>query len=274
VQSVSKDNFFRMNLDSESDLIVLPETYLPLVPSIFPSIKKIIFNQNGSYTFGLPRTKFVSPRSVLSLYNHQDIAQIWCVSEFDFRLLVGAMHLDPSKVFVLRNPLEVEYIYPGKKKTRLIAYMPRKNVHDSHVVLALLENLPHFDNWSFAPIENLKHKDAIHILQEASIFLSFGHPEGFGLPVAEAMACGCGVVGYSGLGGDELFSLGNQYSLAAEVKYGDWSSFVHQIKIMQTSIDSNTNLFLRQARRLSNDVLQKYGVNSFQKSINLALASL
>ena len=28
------------------------------------------------------------------------------------------------------------------------------------------------------------------------LFLSFGYPEGFGLPVAEAMSCGCAVIGY------------------------------------------------------------------------------
>ena len=274
VETIAKSEFFELTLDPDSDLIVFAETYLPLVPKLFPSIKKIIFNQNGSYTFGLPGTKFVTPDSVLRLYNHGSIVQIWCVSEFDFRLLVQAMDLDPTKVFVIRNPLEVEYVRPGKKKNRSVAYMPRKNPHDSNVVIALLDRYSGLDDWTFAPIDKLSHKDAISILQEASIFLSFGHPEGFGLPVAEAMACGCAVVGYSGLGGRELFNLGREYSLAAEVQYGDWESFVRQVKIMQANVDSNIPLFLRQARRLSNDVLGKYGVNSFNLSISQALTKL
>jgi glycosyltransferase involved in cell wall biosynthesis len=37
------------------------------------------------------------------------------------------------------------------------------------------------------------------------VFLSLSDRDGFGLPPAEAMACGCYVVGYSGGGGREFF---------------------------------------------------------------------
>ena len=45
------------------------------------------------------------------------------------------------------------------------------------------------------------------------MFLSFGHPEGFGLPAAEAMSCGCLVVGYDGLGGREFFRPAFSYAV-------------------------------------------------------------
>tara|TARA_B100000674_G_C37618455_1_gene813139 strand:+ start:192 stop:539 length:348 start_codon:yes stop_codon:yes gene_type:complete len=55
--------------------------------------------------------------------------------------------------------------------------------------------------------------------------LAFGHPEGFGLPIAEAMAAGCWVVGYSGGGGQELF----RYGGAEQVQFGDWPEFVSAV---------------------------------------------
>ena len=49
------------------------------------------------------------------------------------------------------------------------------------------------------------------ILRESQVFLSFGHPEGFGLPPAEALACGCLVIGYHGGGGREYFGPAGAY---------------------------------------------------------------
>jgi hypothetical protein len=46
--------------------------------------------------------------------------------------------------------------------------------------------------------------DLADALQKTAIFLWAGHGEGFGLPVAEAMACGCVVVGFHGGGARQL----------------------------------------------------------------------
>ena len=50
----------------------------------------------------------------------------------------------------------------------------------------------------------MQHEEVALALQEALLFLSCGHPEGFGLPLAEAIACGCLVVGYHGLAGRDF----------------------------------------------------------------------
>lgn len=71
--------------------------------------------------------------------------------------------------------------------------------------------------WELTPIYEKPHKEVARILREASIFLSFGTQEGFYLPAAEAMACGCILIGYNGLAGREL-SNGNvlQFALVVE----------------------------------------------------------
>ena len=63
-------------------------------------------------------------------------------------------------------------------------------------------------------------------LNAARLVSGLGHPEGFGLPIAEAMAAGCWVVGYSGGGGRELFRFG----ASEEVAFGDWPAFVAAVQ--------------------------------------------
>jgi glycosyltransferase involved in cell wall biosynthesis len=80
--------------------------------------------------------------------------------------------------------------------------------------------------WQGEPLAQLSHAQVAERLNGARLFLAFGHPEGFGLPIAEAMAAGCWVVGYSGGGGAELFRFG-----ASEcVSFGDWPSYLTAIQ--------------------------------------------
>jgi glycosyltransferase involved in cell wall biosynthesis len=61
------------------------------------------------------------------------------------------------------------------------------------------------DGWSVMPLEGLHHADVAERLRACRIFLNFSYQEGFGLPAAEAMACGNYVIGYHGYGGKEFF---------------------------------------------------------------------
>ena len=51
------------------------------------------------------------------------------------------------------------------------------------------------------PVENLPPEGVARALRGADVFLATGFPEGFGLPPLEAMACGCVVAGFTGMGG-------------------------------------------------------------------------
>ena len=53
VQTISyKDWTQRRDLTPEHDLVVLPETFVPLLNRYAPALPKVIFNQNGAYSFG------------------------------------------------------------------------------------------------------------------------------------------------------------------------------------------------------------------------------
>ena len=76
----------------------------------------------------------------------------------------------------------------------------------------------------------MSHHDVLNTLYSSALFLSFGHPEGFGLPIAEALATGTAVIGYSGLGGRELFHIGKSFGVCWEIQFGDYHGFVSAFK--------------------------------------------
>ena len=152
--------------------------------------------------------------------------------------------------------------------------MPRKNQFDADIVVALVSSHKWFDGWNFVPIVNKTHSGVLDVLSSSLLFLSFGHPEGFGLPVAEAMACGCAVAGYSGLGGRELFSLGKSFDSAEEVDYGDISGFVSAVRLFIKSVQFNESLVLQNLLKLSDAVRGRYSLDMMSKTVESFLGLL
>ena len=116
--------------------------------------------------------------------------------------------------------------------------MPRKNSEHSRIVLNLIQNQAWFKDsgWSFTPIVNKTHKDVAKLLADSSLFLSFGYPEGFGLPLAEAVVSGCSVVGYDGIGGTEIFDLCKPFDVFKPVAFRDFHSFLKELSTLFPNI--------------------------------------
>ena len=93
---------------------------------------------------------------------------------------------------------------PDPAEELRIAWMPRKNRHLAVQIRRIFESLVARAGRKppvWIPIENLPAADVAGVLRTAHVFLATGFPEGFGLPPLEAMACGCLVAGFSGMGG-------------------------------------------------------------------------
>ena len=93
VSTISRDDFFSsVNLKPSVDRIIIPETYVPIIDSIVdPRIPRIIFNQNGSYTFGLDGKSTFDPNLILNGYRNKSLSQVWCVSYHDYNFLVRGL---------------------------------------------------------------------------------------------------------------------------------------------------------------------------------------
>jgi hypothetical protein len=208
--------------DPCSDCLVLPETWVRNIPCYLLGIPKIIFNQNAYYTFGLDSN--IDP-DVIDLYRHPDVKGVVTVSEDNRRFLVEGCGLDSSLVQVVLNGIDGELFYPPERKVRKIVYLGRKQLQHARIVRAMAERRPSLARYPFVELGRLSHEEVAAELRDALVFLSCGHPEGFGLPLAEAIACGCLVVGYHGLAGRDFCA-----SSLVEVPVGDLLAFVNSLE--------------------------------------------
>ena len=132
--------------------------------------------------------------------------------------------------------------------------MPRRLSKDSLSLINLLKLRNRLNGFQFVPIDKMTPQQVASTLKESLIFLSLSHREGFGLPPAEAMACGCIVIGYSGNGGDEFFDEKHCFP----IKDGDILSFARTIENIIEQYSQNENSYNKITNDASNYILEKY----------------
>lgn len=204
---------------ARDDIFVLPEIFGPQLADTLPHVRKVIFNQNAYTTFKGYRID----RDIVTPYTHPEVIAAICMSEDNRQYLQAAF--PKLRLFRLRYSIDPKLFHPAAK-VRRIAFMPRKNAEDAVQVINLLRLRGALRDYEVVPIDKLAEADAARIVRESLIFLSFGYPEGFGLPPAEAMACGCAVIGYHGNGGREFFLPEHSFP----VTMGDIQEFVATVE--------------------------------------------
>lgn len=218
--------WIRGDLEPKRTILVLPETYLGVDFRTFrgldlSSLSRVVFNQNAYYSYG----EFAedTPQRLQKFYDDPAVLQVLSVSENTHTFLSRNLGLGDQQLSRIINAIEPMF-QPSLPKQKFVHWMPRKNPEHVQAVLQGLQRsrMSHTNGWKCQPLLQLSHGQVAEHLNNAQLFLAFGHPEGFGLPIAEAMASGCWVVGYSGGGGNELFRFGG----SEQVVFGDWSEFV------------------------------------------------
>jgi len=273
VPTVARQSISQQHLDPSRDVVVLPETFVPGLPDYLPGIPKIIFNQNGSYTFNLGNvTRFVDPAKIMSLYRHPDVRAVLCVSEHDRALLAAGVAPAPDRVHRVVNSIEVDLFKPARAKQRCIAFMPRKQAaRDAAIVSALLQSQPWFQGWRLMPIQGRPQAEVAELLQQAWIFLAFSQREGFGLPLVEASSCGCHLIGHTGLGGTEVFDLAAENGTADVVRDGDWLGFVHAMHRFTRNLEQDRSRIAQNLLLSSKAMRRAYAPEAMRASVAVAL---
>ena len=133
------------NPSSDSDLLVLPETWLNNAPQYLKGIPKIIFNQNAFYSFGLNGNCYAE---TLNLYQHPDIQAVVTVSEDSRSLLVEGCGVPEDRCRVVINGIDKNLFYTPVIKFKKVVYLGRKHVDHARKV-ALMASRRKFKWCSF-----------------------------------------------------------------------------------------------------------------------------
>jgi hypothetical protein len=192
-----------------NDVVMVPEFYDHRLLSLPTAVRIVIFNQNTYRTFHDQHGELVGSLP----WGSQKVEAILVVSQDNLQYASYAFPDIPVKRVRLAVNRDVFYAsaeIPGRR----IAVMPRRRTGDCRQVLTLLALRGLLSSWQVVAIDGHSERETADLLRSCSIFLSFSEQEGFGLPPAEAMACGCYVVGFTGQAGREYFHAGT--SIAVE----------------------------------------------------------
>lgn len=202
------------------DLLVVPELEVGLLAGLPADTPHVIFNQNTHLTWarspGLVSAHYKSSPGLLGILTVSAHNQAVLNHAFP-HLAVRRLHLG----------LDPQVFHPGDAaRPRRITYMPRRGQIDARQVLEILRARHAFEGWELAPLDGLSHEQVAAQLRHSRIYLAFTYQEGFGLPPAEAMACGNYVIGHHGYGGEEFF----RPAFSAPVDAGDVLGFVQAVE--------------------------------------------
>jgi hypothetical protein len=236
------------------DVWVIPEVYPDIVRVLAgTATKRILFCQNHFY---LPFTS--NPKAGLAEFGVDSVvASTEATAEF-FRDVYG---LD---VPLLRSYAIDRVVFaPAKRKTRQIAFMPRKLPQDALFIQATFRRRhSRYADVPWVSIDGVAQAEAARIMSESAVFLSLSFKDSLGLPSLEAMSCGCLVAGYHGEGGRTYMTAENGWWADT----GDWRSCVDGLAAAIDLFDRGGSAY--DARRQAMDAtIETYSMKRFEKDV-------
>lgn len=257
---------------SEEDLLVIPEIFVPqVVPGLAKwGLKGIVYNQSTFLTFShvvfpsIPFTAAHEKDATVQLYLNERVLGTLVVSEYSKEYL-DALNLKLS-VHRIHNSIQEKLFFYQSEKKKQIAYMPRKSLEDNLHIITMIRERGLLKDWSFYPIEGVSEAKVGEIMRESALFLSFSEREGFGMPPAEAMACGCVVIGYHGQGGKEYL----KRPYAHPIDSGE----IVQFALTVEKIALNYASYQDEGKMASEFILKHYSSEREKQDIREALQAL
>jgi len=182
------------------DILVVPEFYGPSMARLDSDIRTLVFNQGGYITFNMIDLDATAPGAPYAQLER--LEGIMTVSRDSADLL--ALSFPSVQIDIARPVVDASIFHlPTTPKKRIVAHVTTRRADELNQIRHILR--ARGTSWELRALRGLTETQMADALRESSVFLSLSDRDGFGLPPAEAMACGCYVVGYTGGGGEEYF---------------------------------------------------------------------
>ena len=241
-----------------NDIFIFPEIYGPRIAEIVKGNKKVIYNQGAYQTFF--HYDLSLKNKVTSYLNQELISTI--VNSEDAKEYISFVFPEMN-VQRVRYGIDSKNFYFNENKKKKIAFMPRRLRVDLVQVINILKFRGILDNWELVEIHNMNEQQVADILKECALFLSFSINEGFGMPPAEAMACGCIVIGYPGKGGKEFF----KDDFCYPIEDRDVMTFAKTLEKVIKEYENDAKPFIEKGAKSSQFILEEYSMEMEEKTI-------
>jgi len=249
------------------DVLVIPECYGPGLHRLPPEVRVVIFNQGVYHTFD--RIPFDSTGPGAPYAAVRSLVAILTVSHDSAELLRYAFPELP--VQLARNVVDGTVFHPGTDLPgRRIAYLTHRRAHEREQLLHVLRARGALDRWELVPIAGRTERETAMMMRGSAVFLSFSEREGFGLPPAEAMASGCHVIGYTGMGGRDFFDP----VYCTPVPDSDLLGFARAIEVAGAAYDADPTAFAKSGQAASEHILSTYSAERLREELSTFYSGL
>lgn len=178
------------------DVLVVPEIWWAQAVRLFGRHRQVLLAQ-GSHLLLLAWREAVCRQRLRG-----DFLAVVATSE---RCAQTARALGLAPLEQLPLAVDSERFAFAERKRLAVAYMPRKRPAEAAVMAELLRRRGKLEGVDLIAIDRMPQDEVARHMRDSLVFASLPLREGFGLPIAEAMASGCVVVGYTGQGAEEFF---------------------------------------------------------------------
>lgn len=243
-----------------TDILVIPEYYATGLHLLPPEPRKIVFNQGPYHTFD--RIPFTETKAGAPYTEILHVVAMLTVSD-DGAALLG--HTFPTiPIHQARAVIDSRLFHPATTLPgRRLAYLPRRRAQEREQLFHVLRSHGTLDGWELLPIDGVTEQRTGELMRGSAIFLSFSEREGFGLPPAEAMASGCYVVGFTGLGGRDYFDP----AYCTPVPESDLLAYATAVDDAIRRYEADPESLAKAGRTASERVLDRYHENGLREDL-------
>lgn len=156
------------------------------------------------------------------------------------RHLRWSMEIDATLIPEFVDP---DLYHPNDEKSAQICYTTRKDQSGPWLQGVLERRSGATDQFSWVALREMNEATYAQNLREAQIYLATTMQEGMHVSVLEAMACGCVVVGYSGIGGADYMRGSGQEANALLVENGNLLQLGQRLEEVLADFHANPGKF-------------------------------